>query len=174
MRAVVRFLALMAAVALPLLPASAEQRLYHQTVDGWFIYVEDRSCVLYADFDEDTMLRFSHRSDVQRLYFTVMSGMWTHLSTRIEERVMIGLQFPDIAQNLASSGTIIRNIDGRMAYTGNGFAIDEVLRFLSTGGRMAVLVDDAGNGWRTVATFQLGGGAIAAMYLAECNRRHFP
>ena len=159
-------------------PASAEQsaaqQLYRQTEDGWFIYIEDRSCVLYGDFAEGIMVRFSHRADENRIYFSIVGETWNHLRQRIGQSVMIGLEFPELERILGSVGMIIRNPDGRMGYTGNSFGIDDVLRYLSTGGRMAVKIQEGRGAYQTVARMQLRGGAVAAMHLAECNERHFP
>jgi hypothetical protein len=150
------------------------QELYRETSDGWFIYVEDRSCVAYVDFDGDTMLRFSDRTDEHRMYFTAVSGGWQHLRPRLGAGVMLGLEFPEIGGAIqASGGMIIENPDGRLGYTGASFGGEQIRRLVGSGTRMVLHIWGENEPAAVVGSFSLAGGAAAAETLAECGERHF-
>lgn len=151
---------------------SAEQTLYRQTDDGWFIYVEERSCVLYADYD-DLMVRFSNRVDQDRVYFSIVAERWNHLRPRIGEPAMLMLHFTNLRHGYGAGGLIIRNPDGRMGYSASDFDSEETLRLLATSDGLMVqtLIDGRRE---TLANLVLTGAGIAVMHLEECTARHFP
>ena len=152
--------------------ASAEQTLYRQTDDGWFIYVEERSCVLYADYD-DLMVRFSNRVDQDRVYFSIVAERWDHLRPRIGEPAMLMLRFTDLRHGYGAGGLIIRNPDGRMGYSASDFDSEETLRLLATSD--GLMVETLIDGRReNIANLELTGAGIAVMHLEECTARHFP
>jgi hypothetical protein len=166
-----------ALIASAISPAAVDQRLYRETEDGWFIYVEDRSCVMYADYEEgaaDLMLRFSARTDENRIYFTVVSSAWERLTPRIGATGMIMLEFPELKQALAAVMMVIRNGDSRMGYTANDFTIEEMERLVATGGKVAIKVMLGDGPLETVADLSLDGGAVATMHLAQCTEENFP
>jgi hypothetical protein len=150
------------------------QELYRETPDGWFIYVEDRSCVAYVDFAGDTMLRFSDRTDESRMYFTAVSGGWQDLAPRVGEGVMLGLEFPDVGGAIqGSAGMIIENPDGRLGYTGASFGGEQIRRLVGSGTRMVLHIWGENQPRTVIGRFNLAGGAVAAETLAECGTRHF-
>ena len=81
------------------------QTLYKETKDGWFIYVEDRSCVMYLDLAESSsMLRFSARVDENRMHFSVVNDGWEELVPMIGETVLVSINFPERKSGYSAAG----------------------------------------------------------------------
>jgi hypothetical protein len=155
-------------------PATAEQRLYRETPDGWFIYVEDRSCVMYADLPSGTMLRFSNRTDEQRVYFAAVNDDWDFLRESVGEVFTMLLSFPELQRGLGSAGGVFENPDGRFGYTAANFTSDPMFRYLSTGGRMTIDIKFGTTPMSRIETVTLRGAAMAVTHLAECTEENFP
>ena len=155
-------------------PARAQQTLYKQTEDGWFIYKEDKSCALYSDFETGTMLRFSYRSDESRIYFSAFNKAWEMMRPRLGESVMLFLEFPRIKQVHGSAGIVLANLDGRLGFTGDAFGLEEIPRALANEGGMVlkVLWKDGGDAVE-IDSFGTDGGAMAVEHLIDCSRQHF-
>ena len=159
--------------------ADAAQRLYKETPDGWFIYVEERSCVVYFDYEgpsgSEMMIRFSARTDQNRLYFSIVSSGWDSLAADIGNGANIYLAFPGWPEAFVSAGMTIRNPDGRMGYAADGFTIEEVGRAASSSGVMEVGVraGDAPN-YQKVSEVPISGAAVAWMHLDQCTAINFP
>ena len=158
--------------------ASADQNIYRETDDGWFIYAEDRSCVMYGDYiiepGTEIMLRFSARTDENRMYFTVVSDTWEFLTPAIGETVLLSLNFPEVRSGLSAPGMVIRSPDSRMGYAGSGFGIEEVENYLASNNVLEIEVGAMGQAQRSVAGLTLNGAAEAVMHLAQCNETYFP
>lgn len=156
--------------------AAAEQRLYRETDEGWFIYVEDRSCVMYVDYEREgreTTMRFSARTDENKVYFSIFSDEWEHLTPEIGTPIMLLLEFPELRDALGGPGIVIRNPDSRMGYTANSFPIAELERRLATTNRLLVKVSLRNGPLQTIADFNTAGAAIASMHLAQCTEDNF-
>lgn len=158
--------------------AIAEQRLYRETGEGWFIYVEDRSCVMYVDYEREggarTTMRFSARTDENKVYFSVVSEEWEHLTGQIGAPAMLVLYFPELGEGLSGPGMVIRNPDSRMGYTANSFPVAELDRRLSSTSRLIVRVGLRNGPVEAVAAFSTPGAAAASMHLAQCTEENFP
>ena len=155
-------------------PAMADQRLYRETDDGWFIYIEDRSCAMYADLPSGTMLRFSNRTDENRIYFTAVNEHWGFLRPRLGGNLTLDLDFVDIGRGLGSAGLVIENPDGRLGYTGNSFPTEITLRYLSTGGRLAIRGTFEATPRVLIEGVNLQGSALAVDHLIDCQHQNFP
>jgi hypothetical protein len=166
-------------------PSSAQQSLYRETEDGWFIYVEDRSCVMYADFGEgrqEITLRFSNRVDENRVYFTAYGRYFEPARDYIGELILLGIGFDDENRFLGAAGMVIRQPDGVMGVTGSDYEPSELFRLMSTRRTLRIQIRPNGasgpqsRAFRdtvNIGPFQLPGAAVAVMHLEECTARNF-
>jgi hypothetical protein len=167
--------------------AQTEQRLYRETDEHWFIYVENQSCVAYVDYhngDIDVTFRLSHRPDVDRMFFTAYGNQFERYREGIGESILLGLGFESSREFLGSVGMIIRQSDGVMGVSGSEFDIAEMFQRMST--KRDVLIRIMPNAAPTshnarvvnattdFGPFPLNGSAIAMMHLQECTARNFP
>ena len=156
---------------------AAEQSLYEQTDDGWYVYVEDKSCVAYVDHGYDngnsTMMRFSSRVDEGRTYFSIVSPDWTMLEPLAGETLMLYLDFPKNNKAYGSSGMIMINPDGRPGFTAADFDIAELHEEISHEDEMRITVQMAGKPMLNVATVDIAGSDKAMTALEECTRKNF-
>jgi hypothetical protein len=164
-----------AALAALSAPATAQQQtLYQETPDGWTIYREARSCALYTDTEAGTMLRFSDRTDENRLYFMAVNVAWKLLKPREGEMLSIYLEFPHIRRLYGSSAMIVENIDGRMGFTANSFATEDIMLGLaSEQGLIVSIMFNNDKSKIELERLETRGGAIAATHLRECSLHHF-
>lgn len=179
--------ALLVAASVAGAPAQAqtEQRLYRETDEHWFIYVENESCVAYVDYhsgDQDVTFRVSHRPDVGRVFFMAYGNLFERYREGIGESILLGLGFESSREFLGSVGMVIRNTDGSMGVSGSEFDIDEIFqRMLSKRDVLIRIMPNAvpGRNARVVQAttdfgpFPLNGANIAMMHLQECTARNF-
>lgn len=154
-------------------PASAEQRLYHETPGGWFIYIEDRSCVAYIDYEhgaeQELMMRFSAREDENRMHFSIVSHAWEMLTPLIGKQAMLFLEFADTEQNFGANSIVLRAPDGRMGLGANAFGIEEVIRQLATNETLRVQAKVENGPMTPIAEVGLRDAAVAMMHLGQCG-----
>lgn len=170
-----RFLLLLSLAGLSS-PVAAEQRLYRETPEGWFIYAEDRSCVAYIDYEQgngrELMLRFSAREDENRMHFSIVSHAWERLTPLIGEPAMLSLEFPDTGQNYAALAMVLRSPDSRMGLGGSAFGIDEVTRQLATNDTLLVQAKVRNEPLAPIAKVGLRDAAVAMMHLGQCSEQY--
>ncbi len=166
--------------------ASAQQTLYRETDDHWFIYVEAESCVAYVDYhngDIDVTFRVSHRPDVDRIFFTAYGNQFERYREGIGESILLGLGFDSSREFLGSVGMIMRNLGGEMGVHGSEYDIEEFFRLMMTKREVLIRVMQNGapgqsahvvSGTTDFGPFPLTGAQIAMMHLQECTSRHFP
>jgi hypothetical protein len=153
---------------------SAQQSLYKKTDDGWFIYKEEKSCVLYADFPNGTMIRISNRTDEARLYFLALNDAWKPLKPRVGETLMMFIEFPTLRRVWGSAAMIIENDDGRIGFTGDAFPVEETLRGLSNEKGFTLKVMYEREDKPTLpGNFGAVGAAMAVTHLTECSLQYF-
>lgn len=166
--------AMAAFLLLPCASASAQQTLHQETPEGWFIYREGKSCVLYFDTPRGTMLRFSSRREVNRTYFSAFNEAWSLLGPRLNEGLTIYLNFPKLKRGYGSAGTVVKNVDDRLGITGNSFPVDELNRLMTAEGSMTVKVMFRDNKQAAdIEAVNLAGAAVAVNHLAECTEKYF-
>jgi hypothetical protein len=146
------------------------QRLFRQTDDGWFVYQEQKSCALYADFDTGTMIRLSYRADEHRVYFSAYNRNWKF--TDLGETLMIHLHFPDLGRMHGSAAVTVENPDGRQGYSADSFARDFIDDFALSNG-MILQVMWNGDENIDVETFDLVGSDHAVRLLQTCHANFF-
>jgi hypothetical protein len=67
---------LLGTVLLLAVPATASAGEQVFTDGAYFVYREDQSCALYADYPNDVMLRVSYRPQTEQVFFNVVSPHW--------------------------------------------------------------------------------------------------
>lgn len=173
-----RLVCLMVPAVLYASPSAAEQVLYKETDEGWFIYVEDRSCVAYIDYNKPDggtlMMRFSARQDEHKTYFSIVSNKWDHLTSHIGDGASIYLDFPEKKSGHGSAAMVIRNPDSRMGYAASGFGIDNLAGDISSTKVLSVSVIREGqSAAQKLVTVPLVGADVAMMHLGQCSEEHF-
>lgn len=167
-------------------PAQAQQTLYRETDERWFIYVEAESCVAYVDYqngDQSVTFRISHRPDANRVLFTAYGSHFERYREGIGESILLGLGFESSREFLGSVGMIIRNTHGSMGVSGSEFGIDEMFQRMSSKRDVLIRIMPNAAPSRNARVvrettdfgpFPLEGASIAVMHLQECSARHFP
>ena len=158
-------------------PALADQTLYEQTDDGWYVYVEDRSCVAYVDHEfadgDSTMMRFSSRLDEDRTYFSIVSEDWQMLAPMAGQGLTLYLDFPEANIAYGSAGMVMVNPDGRVGFTAANFDIKTVQDQIRKGHTLRVTVQMPDKPLLNVATLDIGGADKAMAILGECSGKNF-
>lgn len=146
------------------------QRLFRQTDDGWFVYREDKSCALYADFESGTMIRLSYRADEHRVYFSAYNRGWQF--SDLGNTLMIHLYFPDLKRAHGSAGIVVENPDHRHGYSADSFGRDFIDDFAASSG-MILQVMRNGKESIDVESFDLAGSDHAVRLLQACHSNFF-
>lgn len=146
------------------------QRLFRQTDDGWFVYNEEKSCVLYADFESGTMIRLSYRADEHRVYFSAFNANW-HFSD-LGETLMVSLHFPELGRIHSSAGLVVANPDHRHGYAADSFGRDFIDDFAASTG-MILQVMRNGEANVDIESFDLTGADHAIRMLQACHANFF-
>lgn len=166
-------------------PVSAQQALYRETDEGWFIYREAESCVAYVDFGNGAQavtFRLSNRPDVGRLFFTAYGSLFERFREGIGESIMLGLGFESSREFLSSIGMILRNTEGSMGVTTSEFDVEELFRLMMSKRNVLIRVMPNAAPSRNArivgstidfGPFPLEDGNIAMMHLQECTARYF-
>jgi hypothetical protein len=155
-------------------PCFAVGHLYEKTDNGWYIYKEDKSCVAYIDFPDGMMLRFSNRADENRMYFSIFSENWEHLSPLEGQTITLSLKFLELRRNHGTMAGVIRNLDGRMGFSGADLSNSDILLALAGSPSLdiAVLYSNSRKEM-VVASLNLKGGQLGVLHLNECTEKHF-
>lgn len=155
------------AVALAPVPAAASQALHSRTESGYFIYREDRSCALYADYGSGTMLRLSYRTDENAVYLLAVNEGWGELAAH--ETVTAEAAFPDLRKGHGFGAAVIE-LDGRSGVSG---ALDPEFLEEFAASRVLTLSIVTAEGSRQLESFAPEGAEEAVRLLRACTQRHF-
>lgn len=166
----------LAALALFILgaPAAADDKPYFSG-NGWFVYDEPKSCVLYTDTPSGTMVRFSDRQDEGRLYFLVVNSAWQMFRPRVGETLMLYVFFPHLNRGYGTAALIIENVDGRIGFSGADLPGDSILQALAA--EKGMVMRALFNGDKSTADVErldTTGAASAVSKLGDCSLEHFP
>lgn len=146
-------------------------------VGEWFIYNEEKSCVMYLDIAGKPLFRFSKRDDVDRLFVNVVSKEWSDLRPFVGRPVFYSFQFPNksVVSN-ASLAEVIDNGDGSFGFGGgSNLEMDAMLEGIADSYSMIVDVNDtkAPHLKGTLEAFPIfitySHGAAAVALLKECS-----
>lgn len=160
--------AIATAVALASTPAPSNQSLYGQIGDGYYVYKEEKSCALYADYQSGTMMRLSYRTDEGVLYVMVVNPGWQQIVAG--GSASLHAAFPDIGQGHGFAAALV-DIDGRKGFS--GIVAPEFLDHYSRSEGLILSIASA-DGSDELEGFALDGGDEAVELLLSCSRSHFP
>jgi hypothetical protein len=143
--------------------------------EGFFVYREDQSCALYADFDTGTMLRISDRRDENRIYVMAVND-------RLDRRLVLGdgptmhLTFEGLPQmGQSSAAIVVRNSDGRKAVSGDSFGHPYFFDAFSRAPKMHMRANGGRIGSEPILIeeFDIAGGRSAIEALKACTAQYF-
>lgn len=153
-------------------PAIAQDQPAYWAENGYYVFHEDKSCVLYTDYQTGTMLRISDRRDEGRIYFSAFNAGWEKLNQINGQTVTITILFNPANQGVGGAGVIVRNPDGRMGFSGNSYN-SSLLTSMARSTSMTVSVVRSNGQGGKVEDFALDGTTAAIAQLRACSARYF-
>ena len=163
-----KILAAIAAAALVGTMSPSSQMLYGESGDGYYVYKEDKSCVLYADYQSGTMMRLSYRTDEGVLYVMVVNAAWDGIVAG--GSASLRASFPDLGQGHGFAAAVV-DVDGRKGFS--GIVAPEFLDQYARSEGLVLSIASA-DGSDELEAFVLDGGEEAVGLLLSCSGQYFP
>lgn len=143
--------------------------LFIETPDGWHVYREDLSCVLYRDYESGTTIRISNREDEGMVYFSAVNEAWGHLADRAGSTYTLTLQFDGLKMAHGAAGVIFKNPDGRWGYSAGHIINSDFLRDLQQSNGLRLMIWSDWGGAEEIERFDTSGGTEAVLQLHACS-----
>ena len=153
--------------------ANAQEKLYKHTDAGWDIFLEEKSCAMYADFASGTNLRLSNRVDEDRLYVSFFNSKWTSLLQKNRSPANVYIQFEKQKVVYGSAGIIIGD-EGSLGYSGaENWGRIELLTSFALQEDAIISVREGDGPVNEIERFGMTGAREAIEYLGKCSEVNF-